>query len=186
LNLPDLRILTSNTIEDHADIAGPHDQGKMVGMADSAGGLLHLVDLLPRRPGLSGRELAEELGVTVRTVHRDVDRLRRLDYSVEAAPGPSGGGCRLGVGVSLPPPVLDDAEAMAVAVGLDQISASVGSPEPRGRPSPPAKLAELLRFAYRAADGTSSDRPGRNVPVADPLSARAKGILLSSWAACLG
>lgn len=93
----------------------------MDGDAESPGGpagrLLHLLSLLQARPDWGGPELAERLGVTTRTVRRDVDRLRGLGYPVEAAPG-SGGGYRLGVGARLPPLLLDDDEAVAVAIGL--------------------------------------------------------------------
>jgi len=64
-----------------------------------------------------GSELAERLEVTERTVRRDVDRLRDLGYPVDATPG-ADGGYRLAAGAHLPPLVLDDDEAVAVAVGL--------------------------------------------------------------------
>lgn len=84
---------------------------------DPAGRLLHLLSLLQSRPDWLGEALADRLGVTTRTVRRDVDRLRRLGYPVEASPG-TGGGYRLGVGARLPPLLLDDDEAVAVAIGL--------------------------------------------------------------------
>ena len=90
----------------------PHE-----GAGGPAGRLLHLLSLLQARPDWLGHELAERLGVTTRTVRRDVDRLRGLGYPVEAAPG-SGGGYRLGVGARLPPLLLDDDEAVALALGL--------------------------------------------------------------------
>jgi predicted DNA-binding transcriptional regulator YafY len=65
----------------------------------------------------SGPELAERLEVGPRTIRRDVDKLRSLGYPIEAAPGVAGG-YRLGAGTELPPLLLDDAEAVAVAVGL--------------------------------------------------------------------
>jgi predicted DNA-binding transcriptional regulator YafY len=68
------------------------------------------------RRAWTGPELAERLGVGVRTIRRDVDRLRQLGYPVHAAPGVAGG-YRLGAGAELPP-LLDDDEAVAVAVGL--------------------------------------------------------------------
>jgi predicted DNA-binding transcriptional regulator YafY len=64
-----------------------------------------------------GSELAERLEVTERTVRRDVDRLRDLGYPVDATPG-AYGGYRLAAGAHLPPLVLNDDEAVAVAVGL--------------------------------------------------------------------
>ncbi|WP_433367824.1 helix-turn-helix transcriptional regulator [Streptosporangium sp. CA-115845] len=79
--------------------------------------LLRLLSLLQTHRDWSGTELAERLGVTTRTVRRDVDRLRELGYSIHASMGPAGG-YRLGSGASLPPLLLDDDEAVAVTVGL--------------------------------------------------------------------
>ncbi|MEJ3745968.1 YafY family protein [Actinomycetes bacterium KLBMP 9797] len=78
--------------------------------------LLKLLSLLQARPEWTGTELAERLGVTTRTVRRDVDRLRALDYPVHATQGTAG--YRLGAGTALPPLLLDDDEAVAVAVAL--------------------------------------------------------------------
>src|SRR5919197_802524 len=79
--------------------------------------LLRLLALLQVQRDWSGPQLAERLGVTTRTVRNDVERLRSLGYPVDAAPGVSGG-YRLGLGASLPPLLLDDDEAVAVAIGL--------------------------------------------------------------------
>jgi predicted DNA-binding transcriptional regulator YafY len=65
----------------------------------------------------TGPELAERLGVTTRSIRRDVERLRSLGYPVHATQG-VGGGYQLGRGRGLPPLLLDDAEAVAVAVSL--------------------------------------------------------------------
>lgn len=78
---------------------------------------LRLLDLLQSRSVWSGPELAERLGVTTRSVRRDIDRLRSLGYPVQAGPG-SGGGYQLGAGKGLPPLLLDDHEAVAVVVSL--------------------------------------------------------------------
>ncbi|WP_155893048.1 helix-turn-helix transcriptional regulator [Intrasporangium chromatireducens] len=79
--------------------------------------ILRLLDLLQSRPTWSGTELAERLGVTTRSVRRDVERLRELGYPVRAAHG-AAGGYQLGTGRRLPPLLLDDEEAVAVAVCL--------------------------------------------------------------------
>lgn len=79
--------------------------------------LLELLGLLQSRPVWSGSELARRLGVTERSVRRDVERLRELGYPVEASKG-IGGGYRLGAGRALPPLLLDAEEAVAVAVCL--------------------------------------------------------------------
>jgi predicted DNA-binding transcriptional regulator YafY len=78
--------------------------------------LLRLLSLLQTRREWTGAELAERLGVTDRTVRRDVERLRELGYPVRATQGVAG--YQLGAGASLPPLLLDDEEAVAVAVGL--------------------------------------------------------------------
>jgi predicted DNA-binding transcriptional regulator YafY len=79
--------------------------------------LLQLLACLQTRRSWSGAELAQELDVTTRTVRNDVERLRDLGYPVYASPGVEGG-YRLGPGADLPPLLLDDEEAVAVAVGL--------------------------------------------------------------------
>ncbi len=86
-------------------------------MLETSARLLKLLSLLQSRRSWTGPELAAELAVSARTVRRDVDRLRRLGYPVRAAPGVEGG-YRLGAGAELPPLLLDDEEAVAVAVGL--------------------------------------------------------------------
>jgi predicted DNA-binding transcriptional regulator YafY len=86
-------------------------------MLETSARLLRLLSLLQARPNWTGREIAERLEVTTRTVRNDVDRLRRLGYPVHATPG-AAGGYRLGAGAQLPPLLLDDDEAVAVAVGL--------------------------------------------------------------------
>jgi predicted DNA-binding transcriptional regulator YafY len=79
--------------------------------------LLRLLSLLQMRREWSGHDLAARLEVDIRTIRRDVDRLRNLGYPVGATPGVAGG-YRLGAGTELPPLLLDDEEAVAVAVGL--------------------------------------------------------------------
>ncbi|MCC5474968.1 helix-turn-helix transcriptional regulator [Streptomyces sp. NPDC059680] len=86
-------------------------------MLETSARLLRLLSLLQAHREWSGAELADRLGVTTRTVRRDVDRLRELGYPVNASPG-TGGGYQLGAGAALPPLLLDDDEAVAVAVGL--------------------------------------------------------------------
>lgn len=86
-------------------------------MLETSARLLRLLSLLQSRRDWNGPELAERLDVTVRTVRRDVERLRALGYPVHAAPG-TAGGYRLGAGAALPPLLLDDEEAVAVALCL--------------------------------------------------------------------
>ncbi|MFD5426832.1 helix-turn-helix transcriptional regulator [Streptomyces sp. NPDC127084] len=86
-------------------------------MLETSARLLRLLSLLQAHRDWSGADLARRLGVTPRTVRRDVDRLRELGYPVNASPG-TGGGYQLGAGARMPPLLLDDDEAVAVAVGL--------------------------------------------------------------------
>uniref|UniRef100_UPI000372FC71 helix-turn-helix transcriptional regulator n=1 Tax=Streptomyces sp. TOR3209 TaxID=1073567 RepID=UPI000372FC71 len=84
---------------------------------DTPARLLTLLSLLQTPREWPGGELAERLGVSRRTVRRDIDRLRELGYPVQASMG-ADGGYRLVAGKALPPLVLDDEEAVAIAVGL--------------------------------------------------------------------
>jgi predicted DNA-binding transcriptional regulator YafY len=86
-------------------------------MLETSARLLRLLGLFQGRRDWTGEELATRLGVTTRTIRKDVARVRDLGYPVDARPGVTGG-YRLGVGASLPPLLLDDEEAVAVAVGL--------------------------------------------------------------------
>lgn len=79
--------------------------------------LLRLLALLQARREWNGPQLAQELAVKPRTVRKDIERLRAMGYPINAAPGIAGG-YQLGSGTSLPPLLLDDEEALAVAVGL--------------------------------------------------------------------
>ncbi|MFD3379030.1 MULTISPECIES: helix-turn-helix transcriptional regulator [unclassified Streptomyces] len=84
---------------------------------DTPARLLQLLSLLQTPREWPGGELSERLGVSRRTVRRDVDRLRELGYPVQATMG-ADGGYRLVAGKAMPPLVLDDEEAVAIAVGL--------------------------------------------------------------------
>lgn len=93
-------------------------------MLETSARLLRLLSLLQTPRDWTGTELADRLGVTTRTVRNDVGRLRELGYPVHATRG-AVGGYRLGAGAALPPLLLDDEEAVAVAIGLR--TATVGS-----------------------------------------------------------
>ncbi|WP_208865773.1 helix-turn-helix transcriptional regulator [Streptomyces zinciresistens] len=84
---------------------------------DTPARLLTLLSLLQTPREWPGGELADRLGVSRRTVRRDIDRLRELGYPVQATMG-ADGGYRLVAGKAMPPLVLDDEEAVAIAVGL--------------------------------------------------------------------
>jgi predicted DNA-binding transcriptional regulator YafY len=89
----------------------------------SSARLLRLLSLLSARPSWTCGELAERMDVTDRTVRRDVARLRDLGYTVDSEAGPWGG-YRLRAGSRVPPLILDDEEALAVAVGLREAALS--------------------------------------------------------------
>ncbi|WP_046471183.1 helix-turn-helix transcriptional regulator [Allosalinactinospora lopnorensis] len=117
-------------------------------MLETSARLLRLLSLLQTRPDRAGAELAERLGVAARTVRRDVERLRSLGYPIHAIPGVSGG-YRLGAGARMPPLLLDDEEAVAVAVGLHTAAGSsvVGIEEASVRAL--AKLEQVLPSRLR-------------------------------------
>jgi predicted DNA-binding transcriptional regulator YafY len=92
-------------------------------MLETSAWLLRLLSLLQARRDWTGTELAARLGVTTRTIRNDMDRLRGLGYPVDARPGVAGG-YRLGTGGALPPLLLDDEEAVAIAVGLRAAASS--------------------------------------------------------------
>ncbi|NED80603.1 transcriptional regulator [Streptomyces sp. SID11233] len=86
-------------------------------MTDTPARLLNLLSLLQTPREWPGSELADRLDVSPRTIRRDIDRLRELGYPVEASRGAIGG-YRLVAGTAMPPLLLDDEEAVAIAVGL--------------------------------------------------------------------
>jgi predicted DNA-binding transcriptional regulator YafY len=87
------------------------------GVKDPTARVLQLLSLLQTHRFWPGEELAERLEVSARTLRRDVARLRELGYAVDATPGVDGG-YRLAAGAHMPPLLLDDEEAVAIAVGL--------------------------------------------------------------------
>ncbi len=110
-------------------------------MLESSARLLALLGLMQSRRDWTGPELAERLDVTDRTVRKDIERLRLLGYPVDAVRGPHGR-YRLGVGASLPPLLLDEEEAVAVAVGLRAATGIAGIEETSVRAL--AKLDSVL------------------------------------------
>jgi predicted DNA-binding transcriptional regulator YafY len=86
-------------------------------MANTSARMLRLLSLLQTHRYWPGAELADRLEVSSRTLRRDVDRLRELGYPVDATRG-AAGGYQLQAGAAVPPLLLDDDEAVAIAVGL--------------------------------------------------------------------
>nr|MBA2281062.1 HTH domain-containing protein [Acidimicrobiia bacterium] len=106
---------------------------------DPSARMLRLLSLLQARSNWTGDQLADRLGVTVRTLRRDVTRLRELGYPVEALSGPAGG-YQLAPGGALPPLLFDNDEAMAVALGL---RAAAGGALPGFEDAAVAALAKI-------------------------------------------
>jgi len=125
-------------------------------MLETSARLLRLLSLLQTRKDWSGADLAERLGVTDRTVRRDVDKLRSLGYPVHATTGTTGG-YQLGAGAALPPLLLDDEEAVAVAIGLRTAAAGAitGIEETSVRAL--AKLEQVLPHRLRRRVSTLAD-----------------------------
>jgi len=117
-------------------------------MRETSARLLRLLGLLQVRPEWSGADLADRLGITVRTVRRDVRRLRDLDYPVRSVPGVAGG-YRLGPGQALPPLLLDDDEAIAVVVSLRSAASHTVAGLSEASVSALAKLDQVLPARLR-------------------------------------
>jgi predicted DNA-binding transcriptional regulator YafY len=125
------------------------------------GRLLGLLSLLQARPQWSGPELADRLDVTVRTVRRDVERLRRLGYPVTADVGVAGG-YRLGAGGrAMPPLMLDRDEALAVAVCLRSTATETIEGGGDAAISALGKLEQLLPATLRRQIGAISSMTAR-------------------------
>ena len=142
-------------------------------MWETSARLLKLLSLLQARRDWSGADLADRLEVSERTVRRDVERLRDLGYPVHATRG-TDGGYRLGAGAAMPPLLLDDDEAVAVAVGLRTAARSpvTGIEETSVRAL--AKLEQVLpprlrRRVAAVADYTVPIPPDSPAPAVDPL-----------------
>jgi predicted DNA-binding transcriptional regulator YafY len=149
-------------------------------MLTTSARLLQILSLLQSRPFWTGAELAERLEVSTRTIRNDVDRLRALDYPIDSTPGVAGG-YRLGSGAALPPLILDDDEAIAVALGLSAAAdgSVLGSEEASMRAL--AKLDQVLPSRLRHRIATLRDAVvtvPRHGPAVDPA------VLLTLATAC--
>jgi predicted DNA-binding transcriptional regulator YafY len=139
-------------------------------MIETSSRLLELLSLLQARRDWPGGELASRLEVSGRTIRCDVERLRQLGYPVESLSGPAGG-YRLRAGSAMPPLLLDDEEAIAIAVGLRTAAgASVaGIEEPAVRAL--VKLEQVLPSHLRrrvAALGSATVTVPVGGPTVDP------------------
>ncbi|MER7348410.1 WYL domain-containing protein [Streptomyces aurantiacus] len=118
------------------------------GVRDPAARLLQLLSLLQASRDWTGVELAERLGVTPRTIRRDIDHLRELGYPVEAGQG-NIGGYRLVAGTAMPPLLLDDDEAVAIAISLRTASTATVSGIEETSLRALAKLEQVLPSRLR-------------------------------------
>jgi predicted DNA-binding transcriptional regulator YafY len=132
--------------------------------------LLRLLSLLQARRDWPGTELAGRLAVSPRTLRRDMDKLRSLGYPVAAVPG-TAGGYRIGAGAALPPLLLDDEEAVAVAVGLRTAAGGTITGIEEASVRALAKLEQVfpsrLRHRVSALHSVTMPLPGAGPPV-DP------------------
>lgn len=121
-------------------------------MLETSARLLRLLSLFQGRRYWSGGDLAERLEVTPRTLRRDVDKLRSLGYPIHSAPGAEGG-YQLGAGTEMPPLLLDDDEAVAVAYGLSAGASGAVSGIEEASVRALAKMEQILppRLARRVA-----------------------------------
>jgi predicted DNA-binding transcriptional regulator YafY len=133
--------------------------------------LLTLLSLLQARRDWPGSVLASRLGISHRTVRRDIDRLRAMGYRIEAAMGPDGG-YRLEAGNDMPPLLFDDDQALAVAIALraaPALGAGIGEAAVRTLGTMRQVLPSRLRPRLDAIEVTTVGRPGDGPAVAVPL-----------------
>ncbi|MCK7624011.1 YafY family transcriptional regulator [Streptomyces sp. RS10V-4] len=140
-------------------------------MSETSARLLNLLSLLQTPREWPGRELADRLRVTTRTIRRDIERLRDLGYPVHATMG-ADGGYRLAAGAALPPLLLDDEEAVAIAVGLRSTAGHTIAGIEEASVRALAKLEQVLPVRLRrrvATLGTATvPMPAGDGPTVDP------------------
>jgi predicted DNA-binding transcriptional regulator YafY len=148
-------------------------------MVKTSARALRLLSMLQVKREWSGQELGDRLEVDVRTVRRDVDRLRELGYVIDASAG-RGGGYRLSAGTATPPLLLDDDEAVAVAVALGAAAGNAANTDDVAL-RVLAKLDQLLPKRLRKR---LSALPAVTVSLVSPQSAVSLSVLAAIAAAC--
>ena len=155
--------------------------------------LLNLLSLLQTRRDWPGAVLAERLGISHRTVRRDVERLRELGYSIRATMGPDGG-YRMDAGSELPPLLFDDDQVIAVAVALRAAAvagAGVEDAALRALATVRQVMPSRLRHRLDAVEFTlMPQRPGDRLPgavtaevlIAVSAASRAREVLRFDYA----
>ncbi|MFI6740830.1 helix-turn-helix transcriptional regulator [Nonomuraea sp. NPDC050451] len=150
-------------------------------MSDTPARLLALLSLLQTPREWPGSELAERLEVSPRTVRRDIDRLRELGYPVQATMGAMGG-YRLIAGKAMPPLLLDDEEAVAIAVGLRMAAGQPVDGMEEASVRALAKLEQVLPSRLRqrvgALGAATVSMTAANGPSVDP-----QNLAVLAWAA---
>src|SRR5438067_1446586 len=143
-------------------------------MANTSVRTLRLLSLLQARRYWPGEELAGQLQVSPRTLRRDIDRLRELGYPIQAQRGVAGG-YQLAAGTALPPLVVDDEEAVALALGR-QASPNGTGVRFRARELPAADAAAFVRA------GVQSTRTGYDIEVIVEAPAEVVRERIGRWA----
>lgn len=153
-------------------------------MADTAARLLTLLGLFQSRPDWTAAELAARTGVVERTIRGDVARLRDLGYPIDGRPGRLGG-YRLGRGGRIPPLLLDESEAVAVAVALGLVTRVPGIAEAGGtvlaklEQTLPDRLRRQIRSVHDHVDvGPVTDSPHEVAPAVSPETLTRLGIAI--------
>lgn len=148
-------------------------------MVKTSGRALRLLSMLQVKREWSGEELASRLEVDVRTIRRDVDRLRELGYVIDASAG-HGGGYRLSAGTATPPLLLDDDEAVAVAVALGAAAGNAATTDDVAL----RVLAKLDQLLPRRLRKRLSALPAVTVSLASPQSTVSLSVLAAIASAC--
>lgn len=148
-------------------------------MPKTSARLLALLSLLQTRRDWSGTVLADRLDVSLRTVRRDVDRLRELGYPIAAVKGPDGG-YRLRAGTRLPPLLFDDEQAVALTVALQVAAADDGLGDAAARALNTVRQVLPARLRHRVA---ALQVTAVGSPTARPVAPVDGGLLLALSAA---
>ncbi|GAA4721095.1 YafY family protein [Isoptericola chiayiensis] len=143
--------------------------------------LLELLSLLQLRRHWTSSELSERLGVSTRTVRSDVGRLRSLGYPVDSRPGVAGG-YRLAAGTAMPPLLLDDDEAVAVAAGLGAVATGRLGVEETSLTALakleqvlPSRLRRRVEAVREATSTVPGDQPPLDLAVLGTVAAAVRG-----------
>ena len=153
-------------------------------MANTSTRTLRLLSLLQARRYWPGAELAERLQVSARTLRRDIDRLRELGYPIQAQRGVEGG-YQLAAGAALPPLVVDDEEAVALALGLQAAAQSAVEGIAESSVRALAKVVQVMPARLRRQGrGAERDDGARELGETRPGPASIPGILTTIALAC--